>query len=206
MKLQSRRWHKWGGLMAALFLLVLGTSGIILNYRQPIFSALGIELKRERDASPLPASQSPGEVKLTTVNGVSGGKIDFAAALALVRAEWGNALLERVELRAERGSVSYRFRKNGGAEFWVNAADGSHLVKGEYERIGKPGADGVPSRSTDWGKLLIDLHTGRLGGSVGKAAMSCAAGLLLLLSISGIYMWLKPLLIRRQSRRGQAPV
>ncbi len=195
---QSRQWHKWGGLFAGLFLLTLGTTGIMLNYKQPIFSKLGIELKRERDASPLPKTKSPNAASLTTGAGVAGGAVDFAGALAIARAEWGDIPLERVELRAERGSVTYRFRQKSGAELWVDAADGQPLVKGEYERIGKPDADGKASRSFDWGKFLIDLHTGKIGGNIGKAVVTIAASLLLLLTLSGFYLWLKPLLIRRR--------
>lgn len=198
---QFRRWHKWGGVTAGLLLLVLGTTGIVLNYKQPIFARLGIESKRaERDASPLTAGKSPGQVKFTTEAGVSGGVVDFAGALAIARAEWGVVPLERAELRSERGLVSYRFRKSGGAELWVNAADGTHLAKGEYERIGKAGPDGVPVRQTDWGKMLIDLHTGKIGGEVGKAVVSGAAFVLLLLTLSGVYLWVKPLLVRRKNR------
>jgi hypothetical protein len=196
---QFRQFHKWGGVIAASLLLVLGTTGIILNYKQPIFARLRIETKRgERDASPLPASKSTNQIAFTTSTGISGGAVDFAGALALARAEWGDVPLERVEMRAERGSVSYRFRKSGGAEFWVDASDGTHLAKSEYERIGKAGADGLPTRQTDWGKILIDLHTGRIGGEIGKAVVFCGACLLLLLTLSGLYMWAKPIFIRRQ--------
>ncbi len=202
---QFRRWHKWGGVTAGLLLLILGTTGIVLNYKQPIFARLGIESRRgERDASPLPAAKSPGQVKFTTDAGVSGGVVDFAGALAIARAEWGDVPLERAELRSERGAVSYRFRKSGGAELWVNAADGTHLAKGEYERIGKAGPDGVPARQTDWGRILIDLHTGKIGGEIGKAVVSFAALILLLLTLSGVYLWVKPLLIRRENRRRAA--
>ncbi len=202
--IQSRQWHKWGGLIAGLFLLVLGASGIVLNYKQPIFSKLGIELKRdrERDASPLPARKSPGEVALTTGVGVSGG-VGFEQALAIAHDKWGDVALERVELRSERGAVTYRFRQRGGAELWVDAADGSSFVKGEYERVGKAGADGVAVRTTDWGKILIDLHTGKIGGATGKAIVSIVAGILLLLTFSGFYLWLKPLLIRRKNHAAQ---
>lgn len=196
-----RRWHKWGGITAGLLLLVLGTTGIALNYKQPIFARLGIETKRtERDASPLPVSKSTNAVTFTTNAGITGGAVDFAGALAIAKTEWGDVPLERAELRAERGSVSYRFRKSGGAELWVNAADGTHLVKGEYERLGKPDKDGSVARTTDWGKILIDLHTGKIGGGIGKAIVSLAAGLLLLLTLSGFYLWLKPLFIRRQNQ------
>ena len=198
---QFRRLHRWGGVAAALLLVVLGTTGSVLNYKQPIFARLGIETKRERDVSPLPASELPVSVRFTTGAGVAGDTVDFAGALAIARAEWGDVPLERAELRAERGAVSYRFRKSGGAELWVDATDGRHLVKGAYERVGKPDKDGNVTRTTDWGKILIDLHTGKIGGEVGKAIMTSAAVLLLLLSLSGVYLWLKPLLIRRENRR-----
>src|SRR5262245_46826198 len=98
---QVRQWHKWGGLTAGLLLLVSGTTGMVLNYKLPIFAMLGVELKRgERDASPLPASESPDKVKFTTDAGISGAAVDFAGALAIARAEWGDVPLERVEVRS----------------------------------------------------------------------------------------------------------
>ncbi|HEY9173121.1 MAG TPA: PepSY domain-containing protein [Verrucomicrobiae bacterium] len=114
--------------------------------------------------------------------------------------------LKRIELKAERGQLIYKLRRAGGSELWVNAADGAHFPKGQYERIVRAGADGVPVRTTDWGKILIDLHTGKIGGEAGKAVMTCAAVLLLLLTCSGVYVWLKPLLIRRESRLSRARV
>lgn len=195
-----RSFHKWGGVSAALMLLILGMTGITLNYKQPIFARFGIESKRgERDASPLPVSKSAKELKFTTETGVSGGAIDFAGALAIAKGEWGDVPLERVEIRSERGAVSYRFRKSGGVELWVDAADGARLAKGKYERFGKAGLDGTPARQTDWGRILIDLHTGRIGGEIGKAIVSIAAGVLLLLTVSGIYLWMIPIF-----RKGRA--
>lgn len=194
-----RRWHKWTGVVAGLFLLMMGVTGIVLNYKQPIFTKLGIEAKRgERDASPLPASHPTNEVGLATGGGITGGTVDFAGALALARTEWGDVPLDRIEIRASGETVTFRFRNEDSAEFWVDAADGRHLVKGEYERVGKPGKDGVVTRTTDWGKILIDLHTGRIGGGLGKAVISMVAALLLFLSLSGFYVWLKPLLVRWQ--------
>ena len=199
---QFRQWHKWGGLTAGLMLLVLGTTGIVLNYKQPIFSRLGIESKRgDRDVSPLPARKFQNHVNFTTDGGISGAAVDFAAAVAIARTQWGDVPLERVEVRSERGSVTYRFRKTGGEELWIDAADGTHLVKGPYERIGKADATGTPTRQTDWAKILIDLHTGRMGGEAGKAVMSCAGLMLVLLTLSGVYLWAKPILNRRQNAR-----
>lgn len=202
---KSRHWHTWGGLMAGLFLLIVGTSGIVLNYKQPIFSALGLEKK-----FPKP-EKSKDDAKVATLgfstgSGLAAVPVSLERALEIARAEWGNVPLERIELKADRGEMIYRLKKKGGEELWVNAITGSHFAKAEYERIGKAGADGMPMRQTDWGKILLDLHTGKIGGAVGKAIMSVAAALLLLLTLSGVYMWLKPLLIRRQNARAKALV
>ena len=194
----SRCWHKWAGLIAGAFLLSGATTGIVLNYQQPIFASFGIELKRNRDASPLPKARSTNEMTLTTGAGVSRNPVNWDAALAIARDQWGDVRLERIEVRSEQGAVTYRFRQTDGAELWVDAADGRHVVKGEYERIGKPAADGTVTRTTDWRKILLDLHTGRIGGSLGKAVITFAAALLLVLTLSGFYLGLKPLLIRRQ--------
>jgi uncharacterized iron-regulated membrane protein len=48
---------------------------------------------------------------------------------------------------------------------------------------------------------MLDLHTGKIGGEAGKALMSAAALVLLFLTGSGIYLWIKPLLIRRQNAK-----
>ena len=200
---QFRRWHKWGGVTAGMFLLLLGVTGILLNYKHPIFTALGVPAKRERDVSPLPPSSKPADVAFTT-GGIAGGTVTFEQALALAKSEWGDAVLERAEIRAERDGVTFRFRNAAGKELWVDAADGRHTVKGEYERISRSESDGKPQRSTDWGKILIDLHTGRIGGEAGKAIVSLVAMLLLMLTLSGVYMWLKPLLIRRKNAKAKA--
>ena len=51
---------------------------------------------------------------------------------------------------------------------------------------------------------MLDLHTGKIGGEPGKALMSAAALVMLFLTGSGIYLWIKPLLIRRQNATAKA--
>jgi uncharacterized iron-regulated membrane protein len=195
---QARQWHRWGGLVAGLFLLLVGASGIVLNYKQPIFAALGLERSPTKPERSRPSTEA-AKLEFSTGGGLAALPVSLERALEIVRAEWGEVPLERIELKAERGAALYKFKQKAGSELCVNAATGAYFTKGEYERVGKAGADGVPVRATDWGKILIDLHTGKIGGEVGKAIMSLAALLLLLLTLSGVYMWLKPLLIRRQN-------
>ncbi|HYG23140.1 MAG TPA: PepSY domain-containing protein [Verrucomicrobiae bacterium] len=200
---KSRQWHAWAGLAAGLFLLVVGVSGIVLNYEHPIFSALGLETrvpkskKEHRQTKQLPPQLSMG-------NGFAALPVSIERAFEIARAEWGDVPLERVELKDERGEMLYKFKHKNGSELWINAVSGAHLKKGAYERVGKAALDGTPTRSTDWGKILIDLHTGKIGGEAGKAVMSLVSLLLILLSLSGVYMWLKPLVIRRRNAKAKA--
>lgn len=199
---KSRQWHTWGGLIAALFLVVVGVSGLILNYKQPIFGALGID--RKRDPAPkAPAPSGPTrEIVLTTATDPSGLPVSLGEALAIARERWGQVRIERIEWKSEHGETHYRIRRAGGEEIWVNAASGVALTKGAYGRTAR--GPGARETQTDWGKILIDLHTGKIGGAFGKAIMSSASVLLVLLSLSGVYMWVKPLLIRRENRKVKA--
>ena len=203
---KSRQWHLWGGLIAGLFILVVAATGIVLNYKKPIFTALGLEkMEKEADYSPKikgkPAKSESAQ--LTTAVSPETTAQMMAHALELARAEWGNAPLERIELKDEHGELICKVKEQGGNELWLYPATGAHLVKGEYEKVGKAGADGMVVKQFDWGKFMLNLHTGKIGGEAGKAIMSLAAVMLLFLTASGVYMWLKPVLIRRQNAKAK---
>lgn len=205
---RSRQWHLWGGLIAGVFLLVVGATGIVLNYKKPIFTALGLEreardLKRIGEDYVKPEQRDKRSAQLTTVTGFSAAAVSVEQALALARESLGEVALERIELKDEHGTLLYKIKSRSGEELQVNASTGAYFVKGEYEKV-KAAPDGaVMARTTDWGKIMLDLHTGKIGGEIGKALMTVAAVILLLLTLSGVYMWLKPLLIRRQSARAR---
>lgn len=45
-------------------------------------------------------------------------------------------------------------------------------------------------KTISWGRLILDTHSGRIfGGSFGVFLMDTSTIILLLLSISGVYMW-----------------
>jgi hypothetical protein len=205
---KSRQWHTWGGLIAGLFLLPVGISGVVLNYKNPIFTALGLEQNATKpDKSTHYGAEGKGRTSMprfTTASGLAEMPTSVERAFELARAAWGDVPLERIELKVEHGEPIYKLKQRSGPELWVNAATGEHFAKGEYERFGKAGADGMPTRQTDWGKILLDLHTGKIAGESGKAVISVAALLLVFLSLSGVYMWAKPLLIRRSNARTKA--
>jgi uncharacterized iron-regulated membrane protein len=206
---KSRQLHTWGGLIAAAFLLVVGATGILLNYEKPIFRALGIQ----KDASPSSYNSQPAAMsakssaksRLTTSTGLDAAAFGAEQAVNVARTTWGsNAELERIELKVDHDELVWKVKARTGKELIINATTGNYIVKGEYERLGKLGADGMPVRSFDWGKLALNLHTGKIGGEIGKAVMTVAAAVLLFLTISGIYLYAKPVLIRRANARARA--
>ncbi len=200
-----RRWHTWLGVLAALFLLVFGLTGIILNYKKPLLTALGLEpAEYAKLSAPRSAAAEPPAVPFTTQNGFAAAAVSPAEALERARAELGEVPLERIELKQERGDLVWKIKSRAGHEVLIHALTGQTVSKGPYEKLGPAGADGQPSRSFDWGKFFLDLHTGKIGGEVGKAVMTIAAGVLLFLTGSGLYLWLKPLLVRRANARRKA--
>lgn len=194
--IKFRLWHRWGGVMAALFLLVVSFTGIVLNYKKPIFQALGLESSPPAGdkAKPAPTHRRAGEPQ--HAGHVQSLPVSLAQALTVAQAQWGNAPLERVELKMEQGQWLYKIKRNGGAEIWICATTGEHFTKAAYEKA-RRAADGKPLKSFDWGKFFLDLHTGKIGGPLGVALMTAMAGVLFFLTLSGLYLWLKPLLIRR---------
>jgi uncharacterized iron-regulated membrane protein len=206
---KSRQWHLWGGLIAGIFLLLVAATGIVLNYKKPIFTALGIE-REAKELKPAgadqakPAKRDKTAVQLTTTTGFAAASVSIEAALTLARENLGDVALERIELKDEHGTLLYKIKTRGGEELQINAITGTHYVKGEYEKVKADASGAVAVRTTDWGKIMLDLHTGKIGGEVGKAIMTFAAGIMLLLTLSGVYMWLKPLLIRRQNAKARA--
>lgn len=206
---KSRQWHTWAGLIAGIFLLVVGATGIVLNYKKPIFRALGLEPQFELktgNTMDLPKAPSGPLEKsgFSTTTGWSASVISPEQILVRARSELGDTPLERIELKAEHGELVWKVKARSGRELVIRSDTGAGYVRGAYEKTGKPGADGIAPTSIDWGKLALDLHTGKIGGEIGKALMTGAAVVLLFLTGSGVYLWAKPFLIRRTNARARA--
>jgi uncharacterized iron-regulated membrane protein len=193
-------------MLAGLFIIITASSGIILNYQQPVFKALGFDARRPEAVGHHPDKQRISHPRFTTSAGLAAMPVSPDRALELAYAEWGDTPLERLELKNERGEWIYKLKQVGGLELWVNAVTGAVFAKPQYQRVGQRGADGAPVRRPDWGKTLVDLHTGKIGGEVGKAVTSLAALILLFLTASGAYLWAKPLLLRQQPNTARVRV
>ncbi|GIX50359.1 MAG: hypothetical protein KatS3mg132_553 [Limisphaera sp.] len=204
--IRMRNWHRWIGVVAALFMVVFAVTGMILNYKKPVLGALGLMPDTEHPIpTPLTEQQrAPVEgpsLALTTTSILDTWPVPPSAALARARAHWGDVPLEKLELKLEHGHWVWKIKQPGGKELQIHAATGRLLARGPYEKFLGMDASGAPVRKTDWGKILLDLHTGKIAGPWGKAIMTAAGAGLLFLTLSGLYVWVKPLLLRRRNAR-----
>jgi hypothetical protein len=135
-----RKWHTWLGIAAALFILVAGFSGIVLNYKKPIFTALGIEKETEKTKG---AGGRKERTRFTTQTGFQAAKITPESALDAARKQWGNVPLERIELKDEHGEMVYKIKQTTGDELWVNASTGMRSSNPDLTEPLSPGLTGA---------------------------------------------------------------
>lgn len=64
--------------------------------------------------------------------------------------------------------------------------------------------DSLKPKPMDWGKAIKDLHTGKIGGDAGKLVVDLVAVGLILLTLTGLYLWTIPALRKRRSARQRA--
>lgn len=232
--LRLARWHRWAGFTAALFVLVLSLTGLLLQHapalgldRAPIGSAtlarwLGFE------ASPVTAFRAGDRWILGNGRGLWQGRSRIAAVDAppagavsagpgLVVAAGGD-----LYLFDDRGRLLEHMRAGGGlpgAVQRLGRGNGDRVVVEAAGRIWQPGSDWLAFEPHDdntiswsepqappaelarlvrerelaaavtWERLLLELHSGRLGGRAGMIVMDLAAIALLLLAATGLYLW-----------------
>lgn len=204
----ARRWHAWGGLIAAIFLVVVGSTGILLNYKKPVLSALGLEPAGEPQRIKTDSTDGPEvlDIDFSTLTGLGASGIPAGEALAVARQDLGEVALDRIELKREAGVLVWKIKGIDDREVIVDAQTGVSYLKGRYEKVVSKKSSGRQDRTTDWGKIALDLHTGKIGGEAGKAFMTVVAAGLVFLSLSGVYLYVKPVLIRRANARARTGV
>ncbi|MCX7871827.1 MAG: PepSY domain-containing protein [Verrucomicrobiae bacterium] len=188
-----RKYHSFIGLIAAVFLCIVGLTGAVLNYKKSIFGALGLESDGKLVKENQGRNFNIGSVRIDNL------PVSFAHALEVAKQKFNDENYEKIELKCENGVWVYKIKIQGKGELWINAETGESFKKGEYKKAVIDGSGRPLERGTDWGKLLIDLHTGKIGGEFGKALITFVAICLLFLSVSGVYVYLKPLFMRNKN-------
>lgn len=159
----NRRFHLIGGLVVAVTTVVISVTGIMLNHKRGL--ELMVEPVRKFDAEEV-ADSAP-------------------QSLAQI-AEWGIAARERsgltssseirsIDYRPFRGYAKVRFDDGLDTEVIVDVYDGDVLSS---------------ARRLDG--LIEQLHSGAIFGDGWILLSDVTAGVLILLTVNGLYLWLAP--------------
>jgi len=208
-----RDWHLWLGLAVTLFVVTTALTGIYHNHK-PFFERLlgsGPGEPAMETMTELEAARAP--LLTTSDDGEALGR-DFARALAVAAERLGAEVpLKKIELNVEHGRREFRIHTHdhtgGRRELFWDADTGalSERSKDGYERTVLQ-ADGTRDVETDWGKLLIDIHTGKIVESAGgRFVIDVTALILVTLAMTGVYLWLSAKLRKRRSKaRSRSPM
>lgn len=204
-----RKYHSWLGLLMTVFILTVALTGIYLNHKD-LFQG-------EKDSVKQVAESEVDPDGLSTTTDLERLPVTFAQALAVCRDRLGEQSVEKIELKYEKGRLAYRIKAASG-ELVVDASSGQDSLKPRSESKSESAkdksrptteraaieAEKVTKPNAAWGKWIKDLHTGKIGGLTGKLLMDFTALVLVVLSMTGIYLWLVPLLRKRRSAKQRA--
>jgi len=232
-------WHRYMGVTAALFTLVIAVTGILLNHTDELkFSDTHVQSDWVLDWYGIEAPEQlltfpVGERHITLMGDdlyldrkeIDGDYRDLTGAVQI-----GDMLVVSVNndllLLTPRGELIERLRRNDGVPAGIEQigidADGRLAVRTRHE-IYLPDTDfirwqryGGDDSRIRWAepqpleprlkkllqnhfrgevlpveRVLLDVHSGRFFGKIGPWVFDIAAALLILLSLSGTWIWLK---------------
>ena len=198
--IKVREWHIWLGVALSLFIVIVCVTGIYLNHEW-----LKLFKGEPNNKPAAAASLKPKPVEaglLTTSTDLMTQPISFAQALARARALWGDVRIQHVHLNHERGALIYKIKAQGeDREVIINAVTGALTEKNGYNQNTQAHTEADTKRGINWGKVMKDLHTGKLGGETGKLLIDFTSLIIIGLTVTGIYLWLVPKWRKRRATK-----
>lgn len=201
-----KRWHRRIGIISALFVIFLSITGLLLLFTAP----LGLDQKTwaggliskayHQTPSQLPIGIPVDETQwVIMVDGLVyvGKAAPIALTPPLTMAKKDKRFIsiankEETILTLHDGTLVERMP---GIDF--TGVRPSPLPKAiEKQIIHRFAGRGMPVS-----RVLLDIHTGRFLGKIGTWLMAIASILFLLLSLSGLYMWVRKPKNRRSKSR-----
>lgn len=218
--IKFREWHTWLGVFLSGFVLLICGTGIYLNHKDFFknllsgnfdFALEGKAHAGEPGSKKKPEAGTSATLLSTTMN-PSQLPVNLDQALSIARHQWGEVPLERIELKQEHGQLCYKIKQFKGPELVINAQTGEAAQKGKpAETVGweryqeEPRAHaGDKNAGINWGKLMMDLHTGKILGGPGKLLVDLTSLVIIILTLTGIYLWIVPKWRKYRSARQRA--
>jgi uncharacterized iron-regulated membrane protein len=183
--IQFRKWHSWGGLFLSVFILTVAATGVLLNHKDVFFHNA--------------AKKEPTGLLSSTMDYKS-LPVSIERALELAREHYGDVSLEKIELKDERGWLIYKVARGEGDEIRIDAKTGE--VSSKYG----VSLSAQGKTALNWPKLVDDLHTGKLFGTLGKLIVDVTSGVIIALTLTGIYLWGIPILRKRENAKNRQAV
>ena len=166
-----RKYHRWFGLSLALFLLISATTGILLA------------LKKEFDILQPPTAKGVSKDLSTWKSLPELAQIAEDAFIEAHPSQKGNEI-DRMDIRPQKGVVKVLFKEG----WWEVQVDGT---SGEVKSIER--------RNSDW---IEALHDGSIISDWFKLiSMNYIGWGLLLMIITGLWLWYGPKEIRQLKKR-----
>jgi uncharacterized iron-regulated membrane protein len=109
---------------------------------------------------------------------------------------WGDVPLEKIELKFERGFLRCKLTGSGKEQLTVDTATGVVSTRADKPKPEKPQGGGKPAKALTAGRFIKELHTGKLGGLMGKLVVDFTSLSILGLTLSGLCLWAWPKLRR----------
>lgn len=180
-----RLWHKWVGVAGVVMLTIFAVTGIYLNHKDFWNGALGLE-KPKKELK----SGGKSNFAVTTTNALHVAPVTFSTALATARGHWGDVPLDKVELKHEKGAYVYKIETGEPKRsLWLSATTGEVVRNMDESKGGYSTA-----------KFLSDLHHLNFGMGWRLAADFFAVSLLLL-NLTGMWMWIRHEITARNAKK-----
>lgn len=191
-----RRWHRRAGIASALFVILLATTGLLLLASGP----LGLDQKQWGGAF---IAKIYNQTPKSEPTGIALGDDQWVVLVDdLLYIGGADPVTLTPPLRLAAKDQRYILVANDD-ETIIAMADG-RLVE-RLQGVNFTGQSPAPipdnirasilkryrGQGMPVSRILLDIHTGRFFGKIGTWLMATASILFLMLSLSGLYMWLK---------------
>lgn len=188
-------WHRWLGVIASLFVLLLATTGLVLNHSDDLklnqrYICGAFLLKPYQVMLEAPALGLEGSGHWWTLH----ADWLWYDTQPLMRAPTGSLLVrsgDDIALQSPDGDW-HLFAPNGALiERGTRNVDPSTIADHQPlpESLVATLQTKAPCQQVSWERWLLDLHAGRLFGAHGSKLMDAAAILFIVLACSGLVLW-----------------